>query len=135
MRYWKTLKTVLLEGREFSEAQITFLRMMFHGLGISRYGLPKNVMLDLCVDLAPNLEGKTCCNHLSVQVLSTLGFLATGTFLRELSDRSGISRPHHASSDRGDSTCFPQDTLVFHLQPTNRRVKAEFVRQVTSILS
>lgn len=58
---------------------------------INRYRLPINVMLDLCADLALNLERKTRCNHaipLSVKVLSTLGFLTTGTFSSEMSDRS-----------------------------------------------
>jgi hypothetical protein len=63
---------------------------------INCYPLPINVLLDLCIDLAPNLERKTCCNHaipVSVQVLSTLGFLPTGTLQREMSHGSGTSQP------------------------------------------
>ncbi len=90
LHYWKTLKTVLLEGRVFRDwNDEPWL--------ISPYRLPRKALSDLWTDLALNLERKTCCNHaihvgLSVQVLSTLGFLATGTFQREMSDSSGISQ-------------------------------------------
>ena len=52
--------------------------------------------MDLCVVLGPALERSTRINHavpVPLQVLTTLGFLATGTFQRELADRSGISQP------------------------------------------
>uniref|UniRef100_A0A8C7MNB8 DDE Tnp4 domain-containing protein n=1 Tax=Oncorhynchus kisutch TaxID=8019 RepID=A0A8C7MNB8_ONCKI len=78
---------------EKSFPELLSLQMIIHG--ISCYRLPTNELFDLYVDLAPNLERKTHCNHVipvSVQVLSTLGFLATGTFQREMSDRSGISQ-------------------------------------------
>ncbi|GAA6080030.1 putative nuclease HARBI1, partial [Tachysurus ichikawai] len=42
------------------------------------------------------LERATLRNHaipVQIQVLTTLGFLATGCFQRELADRSGISQP------------------------------------------
>uniref|UniRef100_A0A3P9IK64 DDE Tnp4 domain-containing protein n=1 Tax=Oryzias latipes TaxID=8090 RepID=A0A3P9IK64_ORYLA len=54
------------------------------------------VLLDLCGLLGPALQRSTRRNHavpVSLQVLTTLGFLATGTFQRELADRSGISQP------------------------------------------
>ncbi|CAL9690972.1 unnamed protein product [Knipowitschia caucasica] len=61
-----------------------------------RFRLPRAVLIELCHDLEPALRSHT---HRSnpvpphVQVLSTLGFLATGTFQRELGDRVGISQP------------------------------------------
>ena len=45
---------------------------------------------------APTLERPTSRNKAipaPVQILTTLAFLATGTFRRELADRSGISQP------------------------------------------
>ena len=62
---------------------------------MSRYRLPRGVLLDLCEELRPALERPTRRNHavpVSVQVLATLGFLATGTFQREMADRSGLSQ-------------------------------------------
>ena len=68
-----------LEGRVFRDRNYFFAHD--DPWLINRYRLPINVLLDLCADLAPNLERKTRCNQaFSVQVLSTLGFLATGTF-------------------------------------------------------
>ncbi|KAK0132138.1 putative nuclease HARBI1 [Merluccius polli] len=61
-----------------------------------RFRLPRAVLIDLCNYLEPALRSHT---HRSnpvpphVQVLSTLRFLATGSFQRELGDRVGISQP------------------------------------------
>ncbi len=84
---------------------------------VSHYRLPRNVLLDLCTDVAPNLERKKHYNHASVtvQVLSTLGFLATWTFRKEMSDRSGITEPSFS-----------------RITPS---IKAVFVRHVPSILN
>uniref|UniRef100_A0A9J7Y678 Putative nuclease HARBI1 n=1 Tax=Cyprinus carpio carpio TaxID=630221 RepID=A0A9J7Y678_CYPCA len=63
---------------------------------ISRFTFPRAVLLDLCAELGPVLERATRRNHaipVQIQVLTTLGFLATGCFQRELADRSGISQP------------------------------------------
>src|SRR4029434_1201054 len=62
---------------------------------ISRYRLTRTAMLELCAQMATRLQRRTRCNqaiHVQVQVLSVLGFLATGTFQREIGDRSGISQ-------------------------------------------
>nr|XP_033492081.1 putative nuclease HARBI1 [Epinephelus lanceolatus] len=63
---------------------------------MSRFRLPRHVLLELCNSLEPHLQHPTHCSHPvppQVQVLSTLGFLATGTFQREIADRAGISQP------------------------------------------
>ncbi|KAJ8364930.1 hypothetical protein SKAU_G00137610 [Synaphobranchus kaupii] len=63
---------------------------------ISRYHLPRATLLELCAQMGPNLQTRTNCNQaipVEVQVLTILGFLATGTFQREIGDRSGISQP------------------------------------------
>lgn len=63
---------------------------------ISRFRLPRPVLLYLCNILEPNLTRPTNRSHAipaHVQVLSALGFFATGTFQREIGDRSGISQP------------------------------------------
>uniref|UniRef100_A0A8C9Z230 Putative nuclease HARBI1 n=1 Tax=Sander lucioperca TaxID=283035 RepID=A0A8C9Z230_SANLU len=63
-------------------------------IGLFRF--PRAVLLDLCTELGPVLERATCRNHVilvQIQVLTTLGFLATGCFQWELADRSGISQP------------------------------------------
>jgi len=63
---------------------------------LSRYCFPKNVLLDLCRDLGPVLEretNRTKAIPVHIQLLSTLGFLATGTFQREVGDICGISQP------------------------------------------
>ncbi|XP_030253178.1 putative nuclease HARBI1 [Sparus aurata] len=60
---------------------------------MSRFRLPRPVLLELCAELRPALERNTARSAgLSVptQVLTTLGFLATGAFQRELADRSGV---------------------------------------------
>ena len=44
--------------------------------------------------IGPSVGEEHPQNHaVPLQVLTTLGFLATGTFQRELADRSGISQP------------------------------------------
>uniref|UniRef100_A0A9J8CWU3 Putative nuclease HARBI1 n=1 Tax=Cyprinus carpio carpio TaxID=630221 RepID=A0A9J8CWU3_CYPCA len=63
---------------------------------LSRYRFPKNVLLALCRDLGPVLEretNRTKAIPVHIQLLSTLGFLATGTFQREVGDICGISQP------------------------------------------
>jgi len=63
---------------------------------MSRFRLPRALLLELCAELGPALEHETARNHalpVPLQVLTTLGFLATGAFQRELADRSGISQP------------------------------------------
>ncbi len=63
---------------------------------ISRYRLPRAALLHLCALIGPSIQRRTNCNQaipVEVQVLSVLGFLATGTFQREIGDRSGISQP------------------------------------------
>lgn len=62
---------------------------------ISRFRLPRPVLLHLCNILEDNLRRQTRRSHsipAHLQVLSVLGFLATGTFQREIADRSGISQ-------------------------------------------
>lgn len=62
---------------------------------ISRFRYPRHILLDLCRNLGPKLERETKCTNaipVHIQVLSTLGVLATGTFQREIGDRSGISQ-------------------------------------------
>ncbi len=106
MHYWRTLKTkrVFRDWNDFFAHDDLWL--------INRYCLPRNVLLDLCMDLTPNLERKTSCNHapVSVQVLSTLGFLATGTF-----------QWHLATSDRGDSTRFVHEFPIYSRRAGTRQ--------------
>ena len=57
---------------------------------IRRFRFPRAVLLDLCAELGPVLDktsrrGRPIAAH--IQVLTTLGFLATGSFQRELADR------------------------------------------------
>lgn len=50
---------------------------------LSRYRFPKNILMDLCRDLQPMLERETKRTKAipeHIQLLSILGFLATGTF-------------------------------------------------------
>ncbi|KAK0132437.1 hypothetical protein N1851_032665 [Merluccius polli] len=64
--------------------------VLFHAR-IQMYETP--VLLELCAELRPALEHNTARSQgLSVptQVLTTLGFLATGAFQWELADRSGV---------------------------------------------
>ena len=63
---------------------------------MSRFRLPQAVLLQLIAELGLALERGTRQNRaipVSLQVLTCIGFLATGTFQRELADRSGISQP------------------------------------------
>ena len=56
---------------------------------MSRFRLPWAILLELCAELGPALERETARNHalpVPLQVLTTLGFLATGAFQRELAD-------------------------------------------------
>uniref|UniRef100_A0A9J7Z0A2 Putative nuclease HARBI1 n=1 Tax=Cyprinus carpio carpio TaxID=630221 RepID=A0A9J7Z0A2_CYPCA len=60
---------------------------------MSRFRFPRAILLELCSELRPVLERPSRRNHVlcvPVQVLTTLGHLATGTFQRELADRSGM---------------------------------------------
>ncbi|KAL6487847.1 hypothetical protein MHYP_G00044730 [Metynnis hypsauchen] len=62
---------------------------------ISRFRFPRAVLLELCAELGPVLERETARSRalpVPLQVLITLGFLTTGSFQRELADRSGISQ-------------------------------------------
>ncbi|KAK0143827.1 putative nuclease HARBI1 [Merluccius polli] len=48
------------------------------------------ILLEICTELGPGLERQTARSHalpVPIQVLTTLGFLATGSFQRELADR------------------------------------------------
>ena len=57
---------------------------------MSRFRFPRAMLLDLCAELGPALERATHRNHaipVQTQVLTTLGFLATGCFQREFADR------------------------------------------------
>ena len=63
---------------------------------ISRLSFSRHILLYLCNQLSPVLERETKRTNaipVRAQVLSTLGFLATGTFQRDIADRSGISQP------------------------------------------
>ncbi|KAL6467905.1 hypothetical protein MHYP_G00235820 [Metynnis hypsauchen] len=62
---------------------------------ISRSRFPRAVLLELCAELGPVLEREAARSRalpVPLQVLTALGFLATGSFQRELADRSGISQ-------------------------------------------
>ncbi len=68
----------------------------------SRFRLPREVLIDLCNSLEPHLSHITNRSHPIppyLQVLCTIGLLATGTFQREIGDRAGsqpsISRAIH----------------------------------------
>jgi len=57
------------------------------------FRFPRALLLELCAELRPALERNTARSHtlpMSIQVMTTLGFLATGAFQRELADRSGL---------------------------------------------
>uniref|UniRef100_A0AAR2JGW4 Putative nuclease HARBI1 n=1 Tax=Pygocentrus nattereri TaxID=42514 RepID=A0AAR2JGW4_PYGNA len=71
---------------------------------MSRFRFPRAILLTLCAELGPDLERPTLRNRaipVHLQVLTTLGFLATGCFQRELADRSGISQPSLSSMMSG----------------------------------
>ncbi|KAK0151761.1 putative nuclease HARBI1 [Merluccius polli] len=60
---------------------------------ISRFRFPKAISSWKSTELGPGLERQTARSHalpVPIQVLTTLGFLATGSFQRELADRSGM---------------------------------------------
>ncbi|KAL6458637.1 hypothetical protein MHYP_G00321090 [Metynnis hypsauchen] len=62
---------------------------------ISCFRFPRAVLLELCAELGPVLEREAVRSRASpvpLQVLTALGFLATGSFQRGLADRSGISQ-------------------------------------------
>ena len=63
---------------------------------ISRFRLPRHILIWLCNRLDPQLRRETRRSRalpVAIQVLTTLGSLATGTFQREVGDRSGITQP------------------------------------------
>jgi len=58
---------------------------------ISRFRFPRAIILQLCAELA--LECSTARSHampVPIQAMTTLGFLATRAFQREMADRSGL---------------------------------------------
>ena len=60
-----------------------------------RFRFPRAVLVELCAELGPVLERHSRINRgipVHLQVLTTVRFLATGTFQLELVDRSGISQ-------------------------------------------
>ena len=70
---------------------------------ISRFRLPRHVLIWLCNRLDPLLRRPTRRSHaipVHAQVLTTLGCLATGSFQRDNADRSGITQP-------SQSRCMP----------------------------
>ena len=63
---------------------------------LSRFRLPRHLLLQLCHNLEPQLRRGTQRSNaipVPVHVLSTLGHLATRTFQWEIGDRSSISQP------------------------------------------
>uniref|UniRef100_A0A672HG15 Putative nuclease HARBI1 n=1 Tax=Salarias fasciatus TaxID=181472 RepID=A0A672HG15_SALFA len=63
---------------------------------LSKYRFPKDVLMDLCCDVQPMLERETKRSNpipAHVQLMSTLGCLANGTFQREMADIYGVSQP------------------------------------------
>ncbi|KAK0146660.1 Protein kinase C alpha type [Merluccius polli] len=91
---------------------------------ISRFRFPRAILLEICTELGPGLERQTARSHalpVPIQVLTTLGFLATGSFQRELADRSGMSQ----GSEPRHSGCFKQGSSTS--QPVNQaNIKAQF---------
>lgn len=62
---------------------------------MSRFRLTRAILLQLCEELRPALQRTTARSRavpVPTLVLSTLGFLATGSFQREMADRSGVSQ-------------------------------------------
>lgn len=62
---------------------------------VSCFPLPRQILQNLCAVLEPKLRSETKWSNPTpphLQVLTTIGFLATGTFQRETGDRSGISQ-------------------------------------------
>ncbi|XP_061574215.1 putative nuclease HARBI1 [Cololabis saira] len=61
----------------------------------SRFRFPRAILLELCAELGPSLERGTRKSHalpVPLQVLTTLGFLASRSYQRKLADRSGITQ-------------------------------------------
>ncbi|CAJ1057879.1 putative nuclease HARBI1 isoform X2 [Xyrichtys novacula] len=59
---------------------------------MSRFRLPRAILLELCEELRPALERSTARSRavpVPTLVLGTLGYLATGSFQREMADRAG----------------------------------------------
>ena len=59
-----------------------------------QFRLPRTVLIQICNLLDPQLQRETRRSNPippHVQVLTTLGLLATGTFQRDIGDRSGVS--------------------------------------------
>ncbi|KAK0142195.1 hypothetical protein N1851_020132 [Merluccius polli] len=87
---WKKKREV----RDRAGEIYVILASQWEQLGNGEYtAAVKPVLLELCAELRPALERNTVRSQgLSVptQVLTTLGFLATGAFQRELADRSGV---------------------------------------------
>ncbi|CAJ1057880.1 putative nuclease HARBI1 [Xyrichtys novacula] len=62
---------------------------------MSRFRLPRAILLELCEELRPALERSTARSRavpVPTLVLGTLGYLATGSFQREMADRAGVSQ-------------------------------------------
>ncbi|XP_013882495.1 putative nuclease HARBI1 [Austrofundulus limnaeus] len=62
---------------------------------LSRFRLPLHVLLQICTVLEPQLARQTKRSNPippHLQILTSLGFLATGTFQREMGDGSGVSQ-------------------------------------------
>lgn len=91
------VNAALRRERVFRERVFRDRRDLFgeeDGWLLSRFRLPRHVLLELCQNLEPRLQQTTRrSNAIPVPVLSTIGFLATGTFQREIGDRSGVSQP------------------------------------------
>ncbi|KAJ8403265.1 hypothetical protein AAFF_G00354820 [Aldrovandia affinis] len=102
---------------------------------ISRYRLPRAMLLELCAQMGPNLQRHTNCNQaipVEVQLLSVLGFLATGTFQREIGDRHGISQASVSrimpAVLRGIIDLSPQYIKFPYAAEELQNVKEDFVR-------
>lgn len=103
---------------------------------ISRYRLPRAALLELCAQMGPILQRRTRRNQaipVQIQVLSVLGFLATGTFQREISDRSGISQSSLSRILPDVLRCIvrrcPQFIRFPYSAEEQRHVKEDFLRK------
>ncbi|KAK0146483.1 putative nuclease HARBI1 [Merluccius polli] len=88
---------------------------------ISRFRFPKAILLEICTELGPGLERQTARSHalpVPIQVLTTLGFLAT--FQRELADRSGMSQGALSRAIAAPGIRFPYDAV------NQAHIKAQF---------
>ncbi|CAJ1066748.1 putative nuclease HARBI1 isoform X2 [Xyrichtys novacula] len=80
---------------------------------MSRFRLPRAILLELCEELRPALERSTARSRavpVPTLVLRTLGFLATGSFQREMADRAGLMENSTAAR-------------IFHCERLKRRPK------------